>query len=204
MYNIKENISELMLKYRFAIKMLETQLDILIKEYEFKYEYNPVEHIKSRIKSKESAFEKLEKKGYEVNLKNFTRYVHDMIGIRIVCSFLSDVYSVVDMIKASKQFKIKEERDYIKSPKDTGYMSYHLIVLVPVYLSNKVEYIPAEIQIRTIAMDFWASLDHKIQYKFEGKVPDKVKEEMFNCSYDIKALDDKMHLLNEIVKNYNE
>lgn len=204
MYNIKENISELMLKYRFAIKMLETQLDILIKEYEFKYEYNPVEHIKSRIKSKESAFEKLEKKGYEVNLKNFTRYVHDMIGIRIVCSFLSDVYSVVDMIKTSKQFKIKEERDYIKNPKDTGYMSYHLIVLVPIHLSNRIEYIPAEIQIRTIAMDFWASLDHKIQYKFEGKVPDRVKEEMFNCSYDIKALDDKMHLLNEIVKNYNE
>lgn len=204
MHHIGIDISELLLKYKFAIKMLETQLDILIKEYEFKHQYNPVEHIKSRIKSEESAIEKLEKKGYEVNLKNFIKYVHDMIGIRIVCSFLSDVYSVVDMIKASKQFKIKEERDYIKKPKDTGYMSYHLIVLVPIYLSNRVEYIPAEIQIRTIAMDFWASLDHKIQYKFEGKIPDKVKEEMFNCSYDIKALDDKMHLLNEIVKNYNE
>ena len=195
---------ELLLKYNFALQMLETQLNILIKEFEFKNKYNPVEHIKSRIKSEKSAVEKLEKKGYEVNLKNLKLYVHDMIGIRIVCSFLSDVYNVVEIIKNSKQFKINEERDYIKNPKDTGYMSYHLIIFVPIHLDRRIEYIPAEIQIRTIAMDFWASLDHKIQYKFLGETPEEVKKEMLNCSYDIQELDKKMYQLNECVKKYND
>lgn len=206
MHNImdEKTISELLLKYNFALQMLETQLNILIKEFEFNNKYNPVEHIKSRIKSEKSAIEKLEKKGYEVNLKNLKLYVHDMIGIRIVCSFLSDVYNVVDMIKNSKQFKINDERDYIKNPKDTGYMSYHLIVLVPIHLDRKIEYIPAEIQIRTIAMDFWASLDHKIQYKFSGDIPNEVKKEMLNCSFDIQELDKKMYQLNESVKKYND
>lgn len=206
MYNIidEKNMSELLLKFNFALQMLETQLNILIKEFEFKNKYNPVEHIKSRIKSEKSALEKLEKKGYEVNLKNLKLHVHDMIGIRIVCSFISDVYNVVDMIKNSKQFKIQDERDYIKTPKDTGYMSYHLIVLVPIHLDRKIEYIPAEIQIRTIAMDFWASLDHKIQYKFSGDIPNEVKKEMLNCSFDIQELDKKMYQLNESVKKYND
>lgn len=206
MHNIidRKNISELLLKYNFALQMLETQLNILIKEFEFKNKYNPVEHIKSRMKSEKSAVEKLEKKGYDVTLNNLKLHVHDMIGVRIVCSFISDVYSVVDMIKNFKQFKIKDERDYIKNPKDTGYMSYHLIVLVPIHLDRKIEYIPAEIQIRTIAMDFWASLDHKIQYKFPSAIPEEVKKEMLNCSYDIQALDKKIYELNESVKKYND
>ena len=206
MHNIidRKNISELLLKYNFALQMLETQLNILIKEFEFKNKYNPVEHVKSRMKSEKSAVEKLEKKGYDVTLNNLKLHVHDMIGVRIVCSFISDVYSVVDMIKNFKQFKIKDERDYIKNPKDTGYMSYHLIVLVPIHLDRKIEYIPAEIQIRTIAMDFWASLDHKIQYKFPSAIPEEVKKEMLNCSYDIQALDKKIYELNESVKKYND
>ena len=206
MHNIidRKNISELLLKYNFALQMLETQLNILIKEFEFKNKYNPVEHIKSRMKSEKSAVEKLEKKGYDVTLNNLKLHVRDMIGVRIVCSFISDVYSVVDMIKNFKQFKIKDERDYIKNPKDTGYMSYHLIVLVPIHLDRKIEYIPAEIQIRTIAMDFWASLDHKIQYKFPSAIPEEVKKEMLNCSYDIQALDKKIYELNESVKKYND
>ncbi len=177
----QQTISELMLKYNFALQMLETQLNILIKEFEFKNKYNPVEHIKSRLKTEKSAIEKLNKKGYEVTSNNLILHIHDMIGIRIVCSFLSDVYNMVNIIKNSKQFKIKSEKDYIKNPKKTGYMSYHLIVFVPIYLNDRVEYVESEIQIRTIAMDFWASLDHKIQYKFPKKIPDEVKKEMYNC-----------------------
>lgn len=199
----KNEISELMLKYNFALQMLETQMNILIKEFEFKNKYNPVEHIKSRIKTEESAINKLEKKGYEVSVSNLIKHIHDMIGIRIVCSFISDVYDMVDIIRKSKQFKIKSEKDYIQNPKDTGYMSYHLIVLIPIYLDAKIEYIEAEIQIRTIAMDFWASLDHKIQYKFPKNIPEEVKRELYNCSLDIQSLDNKMYLLNEIVKKYN-
>ena len=200
----EREISELMLKYNFALQLLETQFNILIKEFEFKNKYNPVEHVKSRIKSEKSIIDKLNKKGYKVTAKNMIQHVHDIIGIRIVCSFLSDVYDIVDIIKSSKQFKIKEEKDYIKNPKSTGYMSYHLIVLVPIYLNETVEYIEAEVQIRTSAMDFWASIDHKIQYKFPSEIPEEVKNEMFNCAVDIRKLDEKMYQLNEIVNKYKE
>ncbi len=200
----EREISSLMLKYNFALQLLETQFNILIKEFEFKNKYNPVEHVKSRIKSEKSIIDKLNKKGYKVTAKNMIQHVHDIIGIRIVCSFLSDVYDIVDIIKSSKQFKIKEEKDYIKNPKSTGYMSYHLIVLVPMYLNETVEYIEAEVQIRTSAMDFWASIDHKIQYKFPSEIPEEVKNEMFNCAVDIRKLDEKMYQLNEIVNKYKE
>lgn len=197
----KSQIQELMLKYEFALKTLETQLDVLIKEFEFTHQYNPVEHIKSRIKSEQSALKKLDKKGLEYSVENIFNHVHDMIGIRIVCSFLSDVYDIVNMIKNSPQLRLKEEKDYIKYPKDTGYISYHLIVLVPIYLNENTEYIEAEIQIRTVAMDFWASLDHKIQYKYPKELPDHVKEELYQCSLTIKELDNRMNQLNELEKN---
>ena len=200
----EREVSELMLKYNFALQLLETQFNILIKEFEFKNKYNPVEHMKSRLKTEKSIIDKLNKKGYEVTTKNMISHVHDIIGIRIVCSFLEDVYDIVDIIKSSKQFKIKEEKDYIKNPKSTGYMSYHLIVLVPIYLNETVEYIEAEVQIRTSAMDFWASIDHKIQYKFPSEIPEEVKKEMYNCSLDIRKLDEKMQQLNEFVNKYNK
>lgn len=200
----EREVSELMLKYNFALQLLETQFNILIKEFEFKNKYNPVEHMKSRLKTEKSIIDKLNKKGYEVTNKNMISHVHDIIGIRIVCSFLEDVYDIVDIIKSSKQFKIKEEKDYIKNPKSTGYMSYHLIVLVPIYLNETVEHVEAEIQIRTSAMDFWASIDHKVQYKFPSEIPEEVKKEMYNCSLDIRKLDEKMQQLNEFVNKYNK
>ena len=200
----EREVSELMLKYNFALQLLETQFNILIKEFEFKNKYNPVEHMKSRLKTEKSIIDKLNKKGYEVTTKNMISHVHDIIGIRIVCSFLDDVYDIVDIIKSSKQFKIKEEKDYIKNPKSTGYMSYHLIVLVPIYLNETVEHVEAEIQLRTSAMDFWASIDHKVQYKFPSEIPEEVKKEMYNCSLDIRKLDEKMQQLNEFVNKYNE
>lgn len=198
----KNKLEEILLKYEFALEMLETQLDILIKGYVFKNKYNPVEHVKSRIKSQDSAIKKLQNKNYEVTIDNLIGHVHDMIGVRIVCSFLTDVYEIVKLIKDSNQFKIKEEKDYIAKPKDTGYISYHLIIEVPIVVDNKTEYVEAEIQIRTIAMDFWASLDHKIQYKFK-EIPEEIKKEMYKCSLDIEALDEKMNELKKFVNNYN-
>lgn len=198
--NTKE-INELMLKYEFAKQILETQLNILIKEFEYNNHYNPVEHIKSRIKKEKSIREKLNKKGYEYTAHNLRNHVHDIVGARIVCSFLSDVYDMVDMIKNSEQIKIVAEKDYIENPKESGYISYHLIVLIPVYLNNDTEYLEAEIQIRTMAMDFWASLDHKIHYKFDS-TPKEVQDELYKCSLDIKALDDRMNQLNKIINKY--
>lgn len=195
---------ELMLKYNFALEILKTEINILVKNFEYKNNYNPVEHIKSRIKTKESAIKKLDKKGYDLTFDNLEHHVHDMVGIRIVCSFLSDVYDIVELIKNSKQFKILEETDYISNPKDSGYASYHLNLLVPIHLDDNIEYVEAEVQIRTIAMDFWASLDHKIRYKFPSEIPSEVQKEIYNCSLDIRKLDDKMEKLNIIMKKYNE
>lgn len=205
MTQLKENkLDELLLEYSFAKKILETELEILLKEYEYRNKETPVEHIKSRLKSKSSVINKLESKGYELTEENIKNHVHDMVGFRIVCSFLSDVYDIVNIIKTSKKFKIKDESDYIKNPKDSGYISYHMNVLVPVYLKEKVEYIEAEIQIRTVAMDFWASLDHKLRYKLPEDIPVYLQREMLACSDDIKILDSKMQHLYEIVKKYKE
>lgn len=197
----KDNFREIMLKYSFAKKVLETELDILLCEYEYKTGYTIVEHVKSRIKQIDSAINKLNKKGYDINATNITQHVHDMIGFRIVCSFLSDVYEIVKLIKSSKQFIIKDESDYIKTPKESGYISYHMNILVPIYWEEKIEYVEAEIQIRTVAMDFWASLDHKLRYKLLDDIPQNLEKEMLNCSDDIRFLDVKMQHLYETIKN---
>lgn len=188
--------------YEYALQILLTELNILIKEYERKNKINPVEHIKSRIKTKESALEKLKRKGYSETIDNIYFHIHDMVGVRIVCSFKSDVYEIVKIIKNSKMFKIKKEQDFIKNPKESGYSSYHINILVPVYLNDRIEYIEAEIQIRTSAMDFWATLEHKIRYKFSGVIPDEVISELYNCSLEVKELDNKMFILNEIMNKY--
>ncbi len=197
----QNEFNEVILKYTFAKKILETELDVLLSEYEFKTGYTIVEHVKSRIKHLDSAFNKLNKKGYDLSAPNLVNHVHDMIGFRIVCSFLSDVYEIVDIIKSSKRFKIKDESDYIKTPKVSGYISYHMNILVPIYWEEKIEYVEAEIQIRTIAMDFWASLDHKLRYKLLNDIPEELEKEMLNCSDDIRFLDVKMQHLYETIKN---
>ncbi len=202
-----KELEELILKYTAALKTLETQISILLQDYEHKNNYNPVEHIKSRIKSYDSATKKLISRGYEITAKNIEEHVHDMVGLRIVCSFLSDVYEIVKIIEDSDQIKIRDKKDYISNPKDTGYYSYHLLVYVPVYLIDGVTLVEAEIQIRTVAMDFWASLDHKITYKFKGEIPEEIKEGMHKCAEDIHALDQKMLKLNnemQIIKDDQE
>lgn len=187
------SMNDIMIQSEFTLNMLETELKILLKEYEVENKHNLVDHMKSRIKSRESIIAKLEKRGYEITYENIEKHVHDKVGIRIICPFLSDVKEVVKVIKASEQFIIKEEKDYIAAPKESGYISYHLIILLPVYFSGRTEYREAEIQIRTMAMDFWASLDHMIRYKFdEDKIPNEVKDGMYECSVAIKSLDEKM------------
>ncbi len=202
-----KELEGLILKYTAALKTLETQISILLQDYEHKNNYNPVEHIKSRIKSYDSATKKLISRGYEITAKNIEEHVHDMVGLRIVCSFLSDVYEIVKIIEDSDQITIRDKKDYISNPKDTGYYSYHLLVYVPVYLIDGVTLVEAEIQIRTVAMDFWASLDHKITYKFKGEIPEEIKEGMHKCAEDIHALDQKMLKLNnemQIIKDDQE
>lgn len=191
-------------KYEYAKEILETELHIRLKEFERKSGYLPVEHIKSRIKSESSILRKLEKKNLELNNENIFNYVDDVIGFRIVVSFISDVYDIVNEITNSKILHLKEKRDYIAEPKDSGYSSYHLKVYVPINIDEKEELVPAEIQIRTVAMDFWASLDHKIRYKFKEEIPEDVQKEMYEYANDIRKLDRRMYELNIKMNKYDE
>lgn len=202
---MKETIEleNLMRKYRYGKEMLETELKILIDEFSATHGYNPVEHTKSRIKDNKSILAKLERKGLEPTPENIEKNVSDIIGVRLVCSFITDVYDLVSMISKSGNIIVRDKKDYISNPKKTGYSSYHLIVCVPVYL-NKKEYVRAEIQIRTVAMDFWASLDHKIQYKFEGDIPDEITDKLYQYSKTIKELDNQMMNLNDLMKKYKK
>ena len=184
-----------MLMYNSALKEIETKVKILSDEFHTLYRYNPIEHIKTRIKTPESIIRKLEKKGVAITYDNMVKYIDDVAGIRIICSFLQDIYRIVDMFEKSSDFKILMEKDYIKSPKPSGYSSYHLIVLVPVSFSSGNINVKVEIQIRTIAQDFWASLEHKIKYKYENEVPKDISSELIECAAMINQLDKKMSYL---------
>ena len=198
---IEQEINNIMINYMCALKVLETQIEIINDEFQYKYNHNPIEHIKTRIKSVDSIMKKLDKYGLSFSIDNIVNHIFDIIGAKIVCSFKSDIFEIVNIIKNSSNLEVVEEKDYISNPKESGYSSYHLIVNVPVYLSGSLIKVKAEIQIRTIAMDFWASLEHKINYKFSKKVPDEVKKELVESSKIINELDNRMNYLKEVVNN---
>ena len=188
---------EAMLDYNSALKQIETKLSILNDEFQHIHRYNPIEHIKARIKTPESIVKKLKRYGLEFTLDNMEQAVNDIAGVRITCSFTSDIFRLADMIRDQKDIKVISTKDYITSPKPSGYRSYHMIISVPVYFSDRIKDVKVEIQIRTVAMDFWASLEHKINYKFEGNAPQHIKDELIECSEMIANLDAKMLSLNE-------
>ena len=188
---------EVTLIYNAALKMIETRMDILNDEFQHVHQYNPIEHIKSRIKTPESIVKKLKRDGRESTISNMIKYINDIAGIRIICSFTSDIYRIADMISEQMDIKVLAVKDYITFPKASGYKSYHMIVTVPVFLSDRTVDTKVEIQIRTVAMDFWASLEHKIHYKFEGDVPEHIKNELVECAKMVSDLDARMLILNE-------
>ncbi|SHK23563.1 putative GTP pyrophosphokinase [Geosporobacter subterraneus DSM 17957] len=188
--------------YRFALKEVDTKLNILNEEFQFFHYRNPIEHIKSRVKTKESIIDKLIRKGYEVTIENAREYIHDIAGIRIICSFTSDIYVIYELIKSQSDVKLIEVKDYIKNPKPNGYQSLHLIVEIPVFLSDRSEHVKVEIQIRTIAMDFWASLEHKIFYKFNKAIPSEITQQLKECAEDIAHLDQKMLFIKNEIEQY--
>lgn len=194
----------IILLYNAALKEIGTKLEILNDEFQHVHQYNPIEHIKSRIKSPESIVKKLKKRGYESTIENMVRHVNDIAGIRVICSFTSDIYRIANMIASQSDIKVLSIKDYIKAPKESGYRSYHMIVTVPIFLSDGAVDTKVEIQIRTVAMDFWASLEHKINYKFAGNAPEHIKRELYECSEMVSDLDAKMLDLNEQVQGYAE
>lgn len=158
---VMEDWKNELLVYKFALDELDTKFSIISQEYNLIHGHNPIEHTKSRVKSFESIVNKLMRKGCDVTTQEMKEHIHDIAGVRIICSFISDIYNVAEVLKQHKDLKIIKVKDYIKQPKPNGYRSLHLIIEIPVYLTNRVEYVKAEIQIRTIAMDFWRVLNIK-------------------------------------------
>ena len=195
---------EVTLIYNSALKQISTKLEILNDEFQHVHRYNPIEHIKSRIKTPESIVKKLKKHGYESTIGNMVRYVNDIAGIRVICSFTSDIYQIAEMISNQSDINVISVKDYIVNPKQSGYKSYHMLVTVPVYLSDRIEQTKVEIQIRTVGMDFWASLEHKIHYKFEGNAPDSIRDQLVECSRIVSDLDARMRNLNKEIQQLGE
>ncbi len=194
----------LMFLYNAALKEINTKIDILNDEFQHIYHYTPIEHIKSRIKTPTSIVNKLKKNGYETSVENMVRHVNDIAGIRIICSFTSDIYLIADMITKQSDLKVVSVKDYITHPKVSGYQSYHILVTVPIHLTQGIVDTIVEIQIRTIAQDFWASLEHKIYYKFEGNAPDYIRRELQECANIVSNLDRRMLSLNEKIQEFSE
>ncbi len=202
--NDVDNWTELILIYSSALKQMETKLEILNEEFQHVHRYNPIEHIKSRLKTSESIVKKLKKHGHESTLDNMVKYVNDIAGVRVICSFSSDIYQLAEIISNQPDIHVVSVKDYIVKPKLSGYQSYHMIVTVPVYLSDRVLDTKVEIQIRTVAMDFWASLEHKMNYKFEGNAPQELKQQLVECADIVAKLDTRMMMLNEEMQKYTK
>lgn len=193
---------QLIMLYESGIKAITTKLEILEDEFESTHRRNPIETIKSRIKEPMSIAEKLQRRGLAVTIDNMVNHLYDIAGIRVTCPFISDVYRVEQMLISQDDITLVERKDYIKEPKDNGYRSLHLIVKVGVYFSEHKREIPVEIQIRTIAMDFWASLEHQLHYKKDYEMPADISEELKSCADEIAHTDERMQRLAEHIPGF--
>ena len=203
-YEDVDSWKTIMFLYNSALKEVGTKLEILNDEFQHVHRYNPIEHIKTRIKTPESIVKKLRRYGHETSIENMVRYVNDIAGIRISCSFTSDIYLIADMISKQNDLTILARRDYMKNPKKSGYRSYHMLVTTPVFLSDSIIDTKVEIQIRTVAQDFWATLEHKMHYKFEGDGPDYITKELRECARYVAELDTRMEELNNEIQKYGK
>lgn len=181
--------------YRAAIKEIKTKLEILDEEFQAKYDHNPIHSIEYRLKSPQSIIEKLQKKGLEINADSIRKNLTDVAGVRVICNYLNDINRITNLLLRQDDITLIRKRDYIANPKENGYRSLHLIVLVPIFLAEKTESIPVEIQIRTIAMDFWASLEHQLKYKTQNEVSEDIWYRLKSCAESITHLDEEMQMI---------
>lgn len=178
--------------YESAIREVKTKLEILDNEFKTKYDYNPIHHIEDRLKSPQSIIEKLRRKGVAFSCEAARSALNDIAGVRVVCNYIEDIYTVAKLLTSQDDVKLVSRKDYIESPKPNGYRSLHLVVEIPVYLSDRKELVNVEVQIRTIAMDFWASLEHELKYKSDSEVSAELAEQLRECAETIAATDVRM------------
>ena len=205
-YEDVDSWKTIMFLYNSALKEVGTKLEILNDEFQHVHKYNPIEHIKTRIKTPESIVKKLRRYGYEISIENMVKYINDIAGVRLICSFTSDIYRLAEMIGNQSDLKVLSIKDYIKNPKESGYKSYHMLVSVPIFLSDSVVDTKVEIQIRTIAMDFWASLEHKMRYKknIPAEQMKDLQDELYDCAEQSAALDKRMQSIRNLIAENKE
>lgn len=202
-YRLAFQYQQIMMIYESAIKQIETKLEILNKENKVMGRRNPIETVKSRVKSPESIAHKLEKKNLPVTFDSMMENLSDVAGVRVICPYISDIYTVRDILLKQPDIVLLEENDYIASPKKTGYRSLHLIIQTPIYLSHTSHDVKVEIQMRTIAMDFWASLEHELRYKTSSTIPESVRRELFRAAETIAMTDRQMEEIAIELQNLN-
>lgn len=188
----EETFNKLMFIYSAALKQLETKMEILQEEFKYFYNCNVIDHVKTRIKKPESIIKKMESKHYDLTYRNLIEKVNDIAGLRVICPLKDDIFSVVDIIKNMPDINIVAEKDYVTNPKKSGYASYHLVVEVLVPVMKQSIPVKVEIQIRTLAMDFWASLEHDLKYKNNNKISKKISNELVKCAKMINKMDNQM------------
>lgn len=193
MLEMNNKYKQLMVMYRCAIREVQTKLEVLNDEFITKRQRNPIDSIRSRIKSTSSIIEKLNRRGYEISVQSIMNNLNDVAGIRVVCPFISDIYEVANMLISQDDVEVMEVKDYIKNPKPNGYRSLHYVIIIPIFLSSGKEYMKVEVQIRTIAMNFWASLEHQMHYKkFDNDAMPEIVKELTKCAETIYDTDVRM------------
>ena len=196
-----QNFKELMMRYNCAIREVKTKFEVLNDDLSVAQNRNPIEMIKSRIKSPESLYNKLRRLNLDITFQNVEENINDIAGIRVICSFIDDIYNVAEMLAKQDDIKIIKIKDYIKNPKPNGYRSYHMIVEVPVFFSNQKQNVRVEVQLRTIAMDFWASLEHQMKYKKEIDGADEVIKRLKVCADSISKIDVEMQNIGKTLES---
>ncbi|QMU96974.1 GTP pyrophosphokinase family protein [Microbacterium esteraromaticum] len=201
---LRDAFQRFLREYEFGMREVETKISILRDEFTHMHAYNPIEHVKSRLKSPDSIVEKVARKGIDADFEVIRREITDIAGVRVTCSFVSDVYRLFDLLTQQDDVTVRAVKDYIAQPKENGYRSLHAIVEVPVFLSTGPVLIPVEVQFRTIAMDFWASLEHKIHYKFAGRVPGHLVQSLTDAAEAAGELDVRMERLHREAHESNQ
>ena len=194
---LRDDFARFLMPYKFGIDEINTKISILREEFSQLHDYNPIEHLTSRLKTPEGIVEKVERKGCNSTFEAIRATITDIAGVRVTCSFVSDVYRVFDLLTGQNDIRLMVVKDYIANPKPNGYKSLHAIVEVPVFLSDGPVAVPVEVQLRTIAMDFWASLEHKIYYKHNPDIPPALRDELAAAAEDAARLDKRMERLHQ-------
>ena len=188
----QQQYREMMQLYSAAVREVRTKVEILDEEFRTRYAHNPIHHIDSRLKSPQSMMKKLARKGLPQTLEAAEANLNDIAGVRIVCNYLDDIYRIADLLQRQRDVEFVHRRDYIENPKESGYRSLHLVIRIPVFLSSHTELVPVEVQIRTIAMDFWASLEHQLRYKSNHETTQQLRRRLQHCAEASAALDREM------------